>query len=136
MLNQNMQNCVKCCEDKPLTEFYVSKPDRYYTWCKSCCNERSRAYRVANPDAFRDRHLKRDYGISLEEYKAMLDAQGRVCKICEQPDRKALSVDHCHRTGKVRGLLCTRCNNLVGKADEKIPYLENAIKYLKDHYNL
>jgi hypothetical protein len=61
-------------------------------------------------------HLKRKYGISLEDYEVMLDAQGGVCKICGEPrpEERTLHVDHDHETGAIRGLLCFRCNNAIG----------------------
>lgn len=75
--------------------------------------------------------LKHDYGITLEKYKAMYDEQGGVCAICGLPSHKALSVDHDHKTGKVRGLLCDKCNWLIGHANESIHILSSAIEYLK-----
>lgn len=64
----------------------------------------------------RDEHLRRLYGISQAKYEEMLDAQGGVCAICEEPPNggKALAVDHCHETGVVRGLLCSGCNGSLG----------------------
>ena len=68
-------------------------------------------------------NLRRRYGITKDTYMAMLEEQEWVCKICKKPETakhprtktlKRLSVDHCHTTGKVRGLLCTSCNVAVG----------------------
>lgn len=85
----------------------------------------------------RDRHLYRTYGITDSDYQAMYAAQGGVCRICGEGQShtrfKALCVDHCHRTGRVRGLLCSACNTSIGLMQESETRLENAIKYLREH---
>jgi hypothetical protein len=83
---------------------------------------------------------KKNYGITLEEYDAMLLAQNGVCKICGNKEThkgamgrpKPLCVDHCHATGKVRGLLCNDCNQVLGRAKDNTETLKKAIKYLKE----
>ena len=82
---------------------------------------------------------QKKFGITLDEYERMSEEQGHVCKICHCPedvvihgDVIALSVDHCHDTGKVRGLLCSRCNHFIGLARDSEVLLKSAIKYLKD----
>ncbi len=76
--------------------------------------------------------LKRLYGITLEEYATMYEAQKGACRICgEIYDR--LDVDHDHRTKKIRGLLCRKCNVMLGHVYEDIGILENAIGYLRKH---
>lgn len=70
-------------------------------------------------------HLKQRFGLTLEDYARMEYAQERVCKICRRPcpSEQALAVDHCHRTGRVRGLLCIECNRFVGylEAGDRLP---------------
>ena len=77
----------------------------------------------------------RKYGITLEQYNAMLAAQGGVCALCKMPGRfgkyDKLDVDHCHETGRVRGLLCITCNHALGILGDNVEALEKAIKYLK-----
>lgn len=77
----------------------------------------------------------RRYGITLATYLAMHEEQGGLCKICESPpsDGKDLGVDHCHATGKVRGLLCGRCNLAIGLLDDSITRLKSAQEYLRSH---
>lgn len=70
--------------------------------------EHSRKY--AQSDKRHHRDLMAKYGITLAEYEATLEAQGGVCAICGGVDNRRLNVDHCHKTGRVRGLLCTGCN--------------------------
>jgi Recombination endonuclease VII len=86
-----------------------------------------------DPDYQRKRRLKFVYGISPEEYDAMLARQDGVCAICRnKPDKdKPLCVDHCHVTGEVRGLLCHRCNSALGFFREDSGILSTAIAYLQ-----
>jgi hypothetical protein len=82
----------------------------------------------------RKRILKK-YGLSLEEYSQMLIKQNGVCKICLKPQYpigSALCVDHNHKTGRVRGLLCYSCNAGLGKFQDNIEYLLKASYYLED----
>jgi len=87
----------------------------------------------------RDKQLKLSYGISLKDYNSILDSQEYKCKICGKKREefeivgKKLFVDHCHKTGKVRGILCTKCNTGIGMFDDSIENLEAAISYLKEN---
>lgn len=71
-----------------------------------------------NPDEVarkaKDLHLRRTYGISLDHYNLMLFSQNGLCKICKGRTELSLFVDHCHKTNKVRGLLCITCNTVIG----------------------
>lgn len=79
-----------------------------------------------------DCELRRQYGISLEQYDAMLEAQGHVCRLCKQPTtERRLDVDHCHTTGVVRGLLCNLCNTGIGKFRDRPDLLRLAAEYLE-----
>lgn len=86
--------------------------------------------------------LRRYYGITLEEYLAMHDAQNGVCSICKRPEQsvdpkttkvRRLAVDHCHGKGHVRALLCSKCNAGLGHFQDNIESLERAIDYLRRH---
>lgn len=79
-------------------------------------------------------NLKRMYGIDLLQYSELKKKQNNLCAICNRrPITKSLFVDHCHTSGKVRGLLCCKCNTGIGMLEDNIEFLENAIKYLKEH---
>ena len=81
----------------------------------------------------RKSNLKK-YGISLEDYDRMFEKQNGNCKTCGLPEiNQRLAVDHCHETGKVRGLLCSRCNLVLGRVEENTETLWNMIEYLKEH---
>lgn len=95
-----------------------------------------------NPEKAKEQRLRR-YKITLLEYNQLREAQDYRCACCgrhetaveqgrsKTPDT-ALNVDHCHTTGKVRGLLCVNCNTLLGKSKDDISVLESAIRYLKE----
>lgn len=78
--------------------------------------------------------LKYKFGITLEQYEQMLTEQNKKCKICLNAftETKYIHVDHCHTTGKVRGLLCPQCNMALGLLKDNECSLLRAIKYLKD----
>lgn len=84
--------------------------------------------------------LKNKYGLTIKDYNNMLKQQGGVCAICRKKEKdkrndkiKNLAVDHNHKTGKVRGLLCAECNKSIGYSNEDISILQKCIKYLKKH---
>lgn len=76
-----------------------------------------------------DKHLRATYGITIEDYDQMYDAQYGLCKICKKPEE--LHVDHDHSNERIRGLLCNSCNNLLRCAKDNVLILESAIRYLK-----
>jgi hypothetical protein len=77
-------------------------------------------------------HLKKTYGITIEEYDKILDAQGGVCAICGGgTSYRHFSVDHNHRSGQVRGLLCRRCNSGLARFMDKLGNLVMAVKYMR-----
>lgn len=116
-----MKKCYNCKKEKNLCEFNKSKKESggYSFQCKICKKEET---------------LKRRYGITIADYNRMFEEQEGKCLICTKHQSeltKALNIDHCHTTGKVRGLLCNTCNRSLGAFYDNIEILENAIKYLK-----
>lgn len=100
------------------------------------------ARQLANPGMERGRTYRRRYGMTTEEFKEMQAAQGYVCAICMQSETavdcktgglKNLAVDHCHATGKIRSLLCWRCNSMLGKVGDDPNLLVAMAEYLKFH---
>jgi hypothetical protein len=80
------------------------------------------------------RYLK-EYGITLAEKEAMILQNGGRCPICKTDDPgKWWATDHCHRTGKVRGIICDKCNKMLGLANDDISRLMSAAQYLSNHY--
>lgn len=92
---------------------------------------RTEAYRLK-----RNRSLRQRYGITLEDYERMLDKQGGCCKICANPPatNRVLVVDHHHKSGRVRALLCDDCNNIVGVVETKPARIEAARQYVEEYH--
>ena len=122
-------------------------PDRLHYakgLCRSCYSRAGyarwqRTWRLNNPDRNLQNWLNFKYGISLFQYKTMLAKQGFKCAVCMEDapielvgtyQSRRLSVDHNHTTGKVRGLLCIRCNSFIGFARDCPEVLQKAIDYL------
>ena len=100
-------------------------------------NARSKKWRDNNMEQYKsitkNQRLKQ-YGITLDDYNIMLFEQDGCCKICNRHHtsfKNPLSVDHCHSTLKVRGLLCHSCNTILGHSRDDINILKSAINYLK-----
>lgn len=150
----NTRVCTKCNEEKPIEKFNLffrkGKEYREHT-CMACRQKKWRSNPenlakgvkrtkdwVANNKEHikrgkRNRDLKRLYGIDTEQYNKMLQEQDHKCLICgaEHTEEKYLHVDHCHTTGKVRGLLCGKCNTGLGLFNEDENLFDKATRYLK-----
>jgi hypothetical protein len=131
--------CCRCGKGKPTAEFWKEPRHRdgFASLCKTCFEEGRKAYRKANPEKALNQSLRDRFGITLDEYKAKLLQQRGVCAICGHPETaafrdkiKMLSVDHNHKTGQIRGLLCDQCNRALGAAKEDPHILDSAIRYL------
>lgn len=97
--------------------------------------EYQRKHRAKYPDRERElqrsHDLNKNYGISIAEYESLLKRQRGVCAVCKkEPIKRRLDVDHDHRTGKIRGLLCPNCNNGLGRFLDSVLLLRAAAKYL------
>jgi hypothetical protein len=131
------KRCSKCKEKKDLSFFGVKKHsnDGYNHYCKKCENERGRIkYTVPKYKESRKYYtIEKLYGLTKNTYLSMLHEQKNMCKICdcELKNDKKTHVDHCHKTGKVRGLLCSDCNGILGKVNDNIFILMKCIDYLK-----
>lgn len=100
-------------------------------------NEKQAEYRLKTPEKQLNYHLSGVYGISLDTYNDMVQAQDGLCLICNMPETRRfrgstlrLSVDHCHETGNVRGLLCSACNKGIGMLGDDPARLLAAVEYL------
>lgn len=94
-----------------------------------------REWNKRNPLKAKNNDLRKMYGIGLVEYDSMLSDQNGVCAICSEPETgrfKYLAVDHDHDTGKIRGLLCHRCNKALGGFKDSAEMLGKAVKYLEN----
>ena len=124
-----MKICTKCNVEKPLTDYYIiKKSGNHHGSCKECFKKKSKESREKfGTDHAKNRDLVWRYGITLEEYKKY----PQECNICGSKEEGRgfhMNVDHDHKTGKVRGLLCNSCNRGLGLLGED--NLEKAILYL------
>lgn len=154
--------CSSCKELFPPDGFHKNRrsPLGITSACRKCHNatalrtrdpentrrlrrESSRKMRELNPDKYAEIDLKRTFGITLADYQTMLDEQKGVCAICKQTEQaktrkgaeksRRLAVDHDHQTGKIRGLLCYRCNTVLGNVGDNADILEAASEYVRLH---
>lgn len=149
------KTCTQCRGVKPVdqffrTGFHPSGKEKRRGNCRECAmkdtvkwRDKNRSHynnyvamwRAKNPDRQHATEIKRNYGITIDVYLEMLKKQNNRCQICEKlhdttKKRGRLFVDHCHATGKVRGLLCVNCNTMIGHADDNVKTLQKAIAYL------
>lgn len=141
MPSPGTKTCRACGEIKSLDDFHKGPgAGNKQGNCKSCQVRLNRERVERDPEKYRvmqkRNHLRKKYGLSLEEYQELFDRQGGRCAICrEGPDgagRKYghLNVDHDHDTGLVRGLLCSRCNTALGLLRDDLEIVYAAEAYL------
>ena len=137
--------CKTCKESKPITEFHKRKDGKAGTRssCIVCMRKKhleyyhSRGGKELQADRSYKHNLKK-YGLTEEDYKSLLEGQQGRCAICRSDEtqrtntRYNLFVDHCHATGKVRGLLCHHCNVGLGHFKDQQELLNKAIEYLNE----
>jgi len=136
--------CYKCKKKKLISEFPKNKntKDGYYCYCKLCTNGEHKKYRASTKSKHtvraRCKQLKK-YGLSANDYKLLYEKQNGVCAICGKPETtknnvgavRLLSMDHDHKTKKVRGLLCMSCNVFLGHLEKNVKYISKALVYIK-----
>lgn len=153
-LVDDIKKCFKCEVEKPLSCFHKRKQSNDgHDWsCKDCANLYKNKYTADNIEKIRktkrehssrmyqtrgkNNHLKRTFGITLDQYNQMFQSQGGRCGICEVHQTeltKALCVDHCHKTSKIRGLLCDLCNRGLGSFRDSENLFISAAKYIREN---
>ena len=136
-----MKTCKKCNENKTLESFYVrsAAKDGKSPWCSSCTDQFSKDWYKSNKSSHcaqqRVWRMKSLFGLTVEQYDYMYRRQNGLCAICSgvNLDGRRLHVDHNHATGKIRGLLCYRCNSALGYSKDSIEILHKAADYLENH---
>lgn len=154
------KTCNFCKESKSLGEFYKAPGHKkyklgHYSKCKECCRKKGRKsyrsdpehykkiqrrYLKNNPESRKNTILKNQRGLTLSQYNDMFANQNGVCAICRSKETakhqnrktKRLSVDHSHKTGKIRGLLCAACNLAVGLVNDNPTVCDNMSYYLRN----
>lgn len=133
--------CSKCEVEKPIEAFNKNtaskSPDKRYSHCKECANALARE-RYKTKDKFQ--YTKKMYGITKEDILKLADTQQYKCKLCTKPfemyspeSKRQFTVDHCHTSGKIRGLLCHHCNLGLGMFKDNTEVLRKAIQYLDEN---
>lgn len=156
--------CSECKTFKPVSEYQPSVIKVGCGLCRSCKYIKKEAHRKANrdqsnaskrrarnanlekyqetarkwqrdnPEKLREYSYKKNYGIGVQEYEALLTSQDGKCACCGREANtcgRKLFVDHCHDTGRVRGIICNRCNYGIGALGDNIDGVQRAIEYLK-----
>lgn len=154
---EDMKQCTVCKEIKPTGSFYMrsASKDGISYRCKECdkkCTAQhqeknpgcgvvsKRKWRRENPEKYRAERRKSvvsQYGLTVEEYDKLLEAQNGGCAICGGVNRRGqmLSIDHCHKTGKVRGLLCAKHNLAIAGLGDTAEGVRRAAEYLSNAEN-
>lgn len=138
-IQRGFRICTKCRESKTLDNF--SKRSAHVTgykaWCKSCDSIAFNAHRRANLAKHQAReraqHYERKYNLDKDLAKVLSNPNNRIgtCPLCRNVEH--LVLDHDHKTGKVRDLICSQCNTMLGNARDSLDVLYEAIAYLKKH---
>lgn len=129
------RECLTCGQTKPIEEFGRDARIKsgYRHECKEC---------IGNPDRMRRIYVMARYGLTPEQYDDIASRQRGLCEICGRPETATavakhgianLSIDHDHRTGKVRGLLCRKCNTALGFLEEDADLLLKMRDYILTH---
>ena len=132
--------CSKCKEMKKREDFFPDerRTSGLFSACRKCYSMDRKTDEQSK--GIENHRLLYRYGITIEDYDRMLGDQDGVCKICKNTtkpkfsnNKNKLSVDHCHSTGKVRGLLCSTCNLILGEIERRNDdVIDNMFEYLKE----
>lgn len=115
--------CISCNKKKPINSFHLRSDGKLMSYCKKCQSKKRKDY-------FKEHYKFSRYNITKEEFNSMLTFQKNKCNICKE-ELSNPRIDHCHKSGKVRGLLCHHCNVALGHVKDNINILKNMIKYLE-----
>ena len=127
------RKCQRCGKEKPVCKMAIHSPGT----CKACSTNKTKKWALEHPDKWdhqrRSSHLRKRFGIDLEEFNRLFAAQGWRCAICktQTPDRhRRFHIDHDHKSGAIRGILCGRCNRAIGQFGDDPGLCLKAARYL------
>ena len=141
---QGRKKCANCEEYKDLSEFSPTKSKAFgvNSWCKVCIAQLKNAHYTL--EKARAEHLQRVYGLTTEAYEKMLLDQNGLCACCGKSETRRvgrkkrsenvpmLHVDHCHKAGRIRGLLCSACNQALGLLEEDPQRIKALLHYVEE----
>lgn len=129
--------CIGCEKSLPVTEYKNQGISKYRRSRCYPCHQLQKAEWSRRTNSARKGNLKSKYGLTLEQYDILVQKQQGVCAICKLPEKAiqrgkicSLSVDHCHRTGRVRALLCNNCNTSLGLLKENVDIVSSLYQYI------
>jgi hypothetical protein len=143
--------CSCCGKLKKITNFYKHSKNKLRNDCKECAAVKNKKYAAENKDVLKVKNkewalnnklkikntkLLKKFGITLEEKEKIFKNQNNSCAIClatENIRSRDWDVDHCHKTGRVRGILCSNCNRALGLFGDDVNVIANAASYLNKH---
>lgn len=137
IVKDGFKYCPECKQELSLNMFglNVSNYDFVHGYCKECMKQRY----IKNKDIHRAYAIQQNFNLSWEQYTNLFNEQDGKCAICNKDiylaatdKNKTAHVDHCHKTGKIRGLLCARCNHGLGVFEDDIEVLQGTINYLQE----
>jgi hypothetical protein len=120
----------KTCRALDRKNWLIKNRDKFNTYMRdyAAANKHTRKWKIR----YQNRSLKQRYGITLQQFNEMKVAQDNKCAICLR-SKKKLVMDHCHKSSKVRGALCYRCNRLMAVVDNTPDLIKNALAYKEKH---
>ena len=130
-VKQGVKECIKCTQHLPLSDFWKNSFK-----CKYCTTLQMKKWRKENKAYLKAYNAMKTYNISEKQYHNLMVIPN--CALCDTSfalltiNKEPRNIDHCHTSGKVRGVLCSRCNTGLGKFNDNIDLIKNALKYLKN----
>jgi len=148
-MEPSCKTCTKCGVSQSVGQFAHRRgaKDGLASWCRTCSKKNSRDHYLRNREKYLGRHrewhrandgghwaqTKTLYSVTKEQYQLLLRTQNGVCAICRcVPGKRHLHIDHCHESGKIRGLLCGNCNRGIGYLRDDVGILRLALVYLEN----
>lgn len=146
-----VKTCRRCLIKFDINQFRLRSSGYYVSYCYDCCKKNSTEWNIKNKERKANNMDKwynknpeklsskwRALNFNIEKYNKLLIEQNNLCAICHKEETlkgvsgkiKRFAVDHCHKTGKIRGLLCGKCNKSIGLFEDNIEKLQKAISYL------
>lgn len=138
--------CRRCGVERDIEDFPLrTDTGKRRTECRSCRSQDNlhryhnrTATRLAHSRASLKHYLQKRYGMTVAQYEQMCITQDYKCAICHTPEtpHRRLAVDHCHKTGSIRALLCQQCNTALGKLKDDPSLIRRAAEYIERHFKV